>query len=60
MEVSLTIFNALSIELVRLGEDAAEFSFWRDIFESLSSEEKEKLINNLTKELQEFKRIKKQ
>ncbi len=53
-----TQLNNLVVELAELGEDIEELRLWQEFFDSLDSSEKEKLLNNLTQELAELKKLK--
>lgn len=42
-------------ELLKLGEDRDELQYWSEIFEDLTPEEQEGILNNLKTELEELK-----
>jgi len=44
-------------ELCKKGEDIDELSMWIDLYDALSNEEQEDLINNLLNELKDLKSL---
>lgn len=53
--ISKEYLEKLIAGLVKEGEDKAELSMWLDLYDLLSPEERETLVNNLEKELKDLK-----
>jgi len=52
--ISKEYLEKLIANLVKEGEDKAELSMWLDLYDLLSPEERETLVNNLEKELKDL------
>jgi len=50
-------FEKMKKELIHLGEDADELSFWENFFDLMPSEQKFELLASLKTELEELKKI---
>ena len=48
----------LVADLMKSGEDKEELSMWVDLYDLLSPEERETLVNNLEKELRDLETLK--
>ncbi|MFA6896651.1 MAG: hypothetical protein WC242_05645 [Candidatus Paceibacterota bacterium] len=56
--ISKEYLEKLIAELVKAGEDKTELSMWLDLYDLLSPEERETLVNNLEKELKDLQGLK--
>ncbi len=55
--ISKEYLKKLTTELVKIGENKEELSMWIDLYDLLSTEERNTLINNLEKELKNLQNL---
>lgn len=48
----------LITELVKVGESKEELSMWLELYDILSPEEREKIVGNFEKELEQLRKLK--
>ncbi len=57
MSDNINKFNTIVAQLLEIGEDPEEMTFWKNVFPSLSSNEQGELLAKLETELQTLKSL---